>query len=68
MKNLEKQISQTQAQLKQETDTLNELKHSLEQEQKIRFELFEDKDVSEQRVLSEKSLTKTQENQKQIKA
>jgi len=64
--NLEKQIGQTQAQLKQETDTLNELKHSLEQEQKIRFELFEDKDVSEQRVLSEKSLTNTQENQKQI--
>ena len=64
--NLEKLIVESQAQLKQHSDVLNEFKHKLEVEQKTRFELFAYKDVSEQRALSEKALADIQEKQKQV--
>lgn len=64
--NLEKQIAYSQAQLKQETDVLNGLKQQLELDSKTRFELFADKDVAEQRAISEKELIDTQDKQKQV--
>ena len=44
--NLEKLIVESQAQLKQHSDVLNEFKQKLEVEQKTRFKLFADKDLS----------------------